>query len=271
MTKPTQCPKCSAELPRKGRFCLECGLDLYDEGIHRPPSPWLPLLVVALVVGGVVALVATRARTPKAPPEERLVRAATADLLRLVHDGEYAEIVQRFCEPDAAHFEHTASQLSEIVRGRGAPGLNIFVATCRNNPEEANKFVRRYGAEHPDYVMAVLAALTSDDGPVRTLLGKPAFGKDGASLFLAWFLKLAFAGLDTSLAEITDVGWCDGPDGKPLLAVTVRYVGPSESLAGMPDPRDIPWRRLGEGKWALAFGDDTLLDEVLALLQRVKL
>ena len=65
------------------------------------------------------------------------MRAATSDVLRLVHDGEYGEIVQRFCEPDTEHFERTASQLSEIVRGRGAPGLNIFVATCRNNPEEA--------------------------------------------------------------------------------------------------------------------------------------
>ncbi len=50
MTRQTHCPKCNAELPRKGQFCLDCGLDLYDEGIHHAPSPWFPIIVVALVI-----------------------------------------------------------------------------------------------------------------------------------------------------------------------------------------------------------------------------
>ena len=271
MTKPTECPKCQAELPRKGRFCLECGLDLYDEGIHRPPSPWVPLLVVALVVGGVVAVLATRSGAPKLPPEERQVRELTTDLLRLVHDGKHAEIVTRFCEPDTEQFARTTLALREIVRGRGAPGLNVFRATCMNNMEEAKKFVQRYAPEHPEFVVAVLVAVTFQDGALRTSMGGTAFGAQRVELFVAWYLDQTFAGLDASLAEIAGVEWRDGPDGKPLLTATVQYVETPQPLAGLPDPRVLPWRRLGEGKWALAYATDTLLDEVLAFLQRVKL
>jgi hypothetical protein len=270
VTKHTQCPKCGAELPRKGQFCLECGLDLYAEGIHRPPGPWVPLLLLVLAAGGVVAFLATRPRE-QMPPEERLVRDHTAELLRLAHEGNYTEMVQRFFEPDRPRYERTGELLRNAVRGDGAPGLNVFRATCMDNLEEAAKFVRRHKAEHPELLVRMLAAITFKEGALRTSLGGTAFGTQRTELFLAWFLELAFGEADTANAQVTDVAWRDGPDGEPLLVATVRYPQPAAPLPGVPDPTVIPWRRLGEGKWVVLFDAEAPLRELLALLRRVKL
>ena len=271
MAKQTHCPKCNAELPRKGRFCLECGLDLYEEGIHHAPSPWLPIVVVVLVLGGIVAFLASRPGEPKRPPEEREVRELTADLLARVASADYRAIVERYCEPDAKHYERNDDLLGEIVRGSGAPGLNVFRATCLDNMGETHKFVDKYRAEHPEYIARLLAAITFEDGALRTSLGGTAFGSQRTQLFLAWFLELAFSDADAEHASIERVEWSDGPDGEPLLAVTLHYPEPVQALPGVPNPAIIAWRRLGEGRWAITLTDETLLQELLDLLRRVKL
>lgn len=271
MSRQTHCPKCNAELPRRGRFCLECGLDLYDEGIHHAPSPWFPILVVVLIAGGVIALVAIRGRKPDRAPEERAVRERTADVLALAAAGDYETIVDRYCKPDEAHYQHTTELLREIVRGSGAPGLNVFRATCMDNLEEASKFVERCEADHPEYTVRLLAAITFEDGALRTSLGGTAFGSQRTDLFLAWFLERVFADADPAEAEIFKTGWETGPGGEALMVVHLRYPEPPETLPGVPSPTVLPWRRLGDDDWALAITDETNLQELLDVLRRAKL
>lgn len=271
MTRQTHCPKCNAELPRKGRFCLECGLDLYDEGIHRAPSPWFPILAVALLAAGLVVFLAIRSRGPQLPPEEREVRKLTATVLRLAAKGDYATVVERYCRPDETRYSRNSDLLREAVRGSGAPGLNVFRATCMNDPEEAGKFVEKYKTTHVDYIVQLLAAITFDDGALRTSLGGTAFGSQRTDTFLAWFLERVFAGADTAHAKVVRAEWTTGPDGEPLLTVTVHYPEAVETLPGVPSPAVIAWRRIGEGTWALTLTDETNLQELLDLLRRAKL
>ena len=271
MSLQAQCPKCNAELPRRGRFCLECGLDLYEEGLHSPPRHWVAVLVIVLLAGGVVALLATRPPSEDVPPEERAVRRLTADLLELAAAGRHAAIVEHFCEPDKPHYEKAGGLLGEIVRGSGAPGLNVFRATCMDDLEEATKFVDRYKAEHPEYIVRLLAAITFEDGALRTKLGGAAFGSQRTDLFLAWFLERVFADAEPGGAEIVKVEWTRGLADEPLLTVTLRYPEPPETLPGVPSPTVISWRRLGEGAWAITLTDETNLQELLDLLRRAKL
>jgi len=65
--KPARCPKCEAELPRRGRFCLECGCDLYAEGVRRPPPPLVPIALIALAVGIVAVLAVLASRRTHSP------------------------------------------------------------------------------------------------------------------------------------------------------------------------------------------------------------
>jgi len=271
VTRQPQCPKCNADLPRKGRFCLECGLDLYDEGIHHPPSPWFPIIVVALILGGIVAFLATRPRQPKLPPEERQVRKLTTDLLALAAEGDYAAIVERYCRPDQRRYDKNSDLLRDVVRGSGAPGLNVFRATCMDNPEEAAKFVDRYEAPHPDYIAELLADITFEDGALRTSLGGTAFGAQRTDRFLAWFLERVFREADAANAQIVEADWATAADGESLMTVTVSYPEPVEAQPAVPSPTVIRWRRIDEGKWAVTLTDETNLQELLDLLRRAKL
>lgn len=270
MTRPTHCPKCDAELPRKGRFCLECGLDLYEEGLHRPPFPWAAILLGLLVVGGLAAAVALWPRGKKLYPEQRAVIDATTNLLALATRGDYSEIAERYCEPDAERFGKTGALLSEIARGSGAPGLNVVRATCKDNFEELQKLVKKYEPAHPAYVSELLAELTFENGAFRTWLGT-AFGSERSRVFLAWYLAMVFGDSDTAGAKVVKAEWGDGPDGKPVMRVTVHYPKLGERPPGLPAPTVLPWRDLGDGEWTLALTDETLLQEVLDLLRRIKL
>jgi len=271
VSRQTHCPKCNAELPAKGRFCLECGLDLYEEGIHKAPSPWFPILVAGLIVAGVVAFLATRPKQKADPPEVRQVREATADLLALAADGKFETIAARYCKPDTPRYERNNDLLGEIVRGGGAPGLNVFRATCLNNREETAKFVDKYKTEHPELIGELLEAITFEDGALRTDLGGTAFGTQRTDLFLAWFLGRVFANAEPAKAAVGKIAWDTSPAGESLLYVNVGYPEPPETLPGVPSPTVIPWRRLGEGKWAITLTDEARLQELLDLLRRVKL
>jgi hypothetical protein len=270
LTKPTRCPKCNAELPAKGQFCLECGLDLYAEGVHHAPFPWLAILIV-LTLAGVGVLVAMWPRAPKAPPENEEVARLTEEVLRLAADGKYREIVQRYCVPDAARLEKAGAALREIVRGQGAPGLNLFRATCMDDLDEAKKFVQRFGAEHPDYAVQLLAAIVFQGGSLRTSLGGTQFGAQRTEEFLAWYLGLAFRDVDAGGAQVLSVRWQDSPGGESLLVASVRYPTLPDPVSGVAEVTSIPWRRLPDAKWALALGEQAHLDEVLALLMKAKL
>jgi hypothetical protein len=270
LTKQTRCPKCNAELPAKGQFCLECGLDLYGEGIRHAPRPW-PAILLTVLFAGAIAYLATRPPTPKLAPENEEVAQLTQGLLRLVAEGKCREAVRRFYVPDVERFDKTGAALREIVRGQGAPGLNLFRATCMDDMEEAKKFVQRFGAEHPAYVVQVLAALVFQDGALRTSLGGTQFGSQRTEDFLAWYLDLAFRDVDTSLAQVLTTRWQDSAGGERLLVASVRYPAPPNPLPGVADVTSIAWRRLADGRWVFAVGDQPRLDEVLALLMKAKL
>ena len=269
--KATSCPKCGAPLPAKGRFCLECGCDLYGEGVRSAPFPWVPVVAIAVTLGALSAFVALSARSRRQPPEKELVTQMTRELLNLAAERRYNEIVRRFVLPNAEEFQQIDDTLREVVRGSGAPGLNLFRASCVDDLDEARKFVQGYGTEHLDYVAGVLAAITFQDGALRTTLGGTFVGLQRGEEFCAWHLGLSFGGVDARAAQVTDVQWRDGPGGERILVATVRYPQPPALIPGIVRPDAIAWRRLGDGGWALTFGSTLCLDEVLALLQRVKI
>jgi len=268
------CPKCQAPQPPRGRFCLECGCDLYEAGVRRPPVRWVAWGIALLAIALVVALVALSKLFPRAgeaPPEERTVRELTIELLQLAAAKDYAGIVRRFAEPNADEFRKAEETLGEIVRGRGAPGLNVFRASCMDDMEEARKLVGRYHTEHPDYLVAALTALTFQDGELRSTLGGAPIGAQRAADFCAWHLGQAFRGVAARAAEVTDVRWREAADGRLLLAATIRYPEATETVPGALAPTTLCWRLVGEGTWALSLGGDLHLDEILAFLIEVKL
>lgn len=271
MAKTTQCPRCNAELPPKGRFCLECGCDLYGEGLRRPPLPWLPGLLVLAAVAGIAAVLLVRSRGPALPPEERLVREMTRELLQLAADGNYGEIVRRFHQPNEPEYAQVGAALREIVRGRGTPGLNLFRATCMDNHDEARKLVDRYHPQDPDYVVAVLTAIAFQDGALRTTLGGTLVGAQRTEEFCAWHLGLAFRGVDARNAQIESVQWQDGSGAERRLAVAIRYPEAPATMPGLIDPTLLSWRWIREGTWALTFPNRLNAEEVLKLLEQIKL
>lgn len=270
--KAAPCPKCDAPLPPKGRFCLECGHDLYQAGVRRQPLPWVKSLV-AFVLAAILLASRARGLSPARdlPPEEREVRDLTRELLQLAAGGNYNELVRRFYQPNAEEFRGIEETLREVLRGRGAPGLNNFRAIAMDNPKEANKLVERYRTAHPEYVVAVLTALTFNGGALRASLAGTPFGPQRAEDFCAWHLGLAFSSVDPKAATITEVRWREGPGGERLLVVSLRYPEPPKLVPGVVDPIALSWQLMPEGTWALAFGGRLNLDEVLRLLLQVKL
>jgi len=273
----TQCPKCNVELPARGRFCLECGCDLYLAGVRRPPLPWVKGLVLLGVVATLLGLVvlgtrgASSRRSREAPPEERAVRDLTRELLHLAASGNYGDIVRRFYRPNTEEFARLDALLQEIVRGKGAPGLSVFRAQCTDDLGEARKLVERQGTEHPDYVVGVLAALTFQDGALRTSLGGSLVGAQRAEDFAAWHLSLAFHSVGAAGAQLGNARWQDVPGRGTLFVVDARYPEPPRLVPGVVDPTTLCWRPTEGGGWALSFGGPLGLDEVLAFLLKLKL
>ena len=274
-----QCPKCNADLPPRGRFCLECGHDLYRAGVRRPPfALWQTALLLAAAAAVIAVCVwASRGRAlnrpRELPPEEGVVHNLTRELLHLAASRSYDELVRRFYRPNAQEFRRLDAALQDLVRGRGAPGLNIFRSNCMDDLKEAKKFVERFGTAHPDYVVSVLVALTfqGEEGALRTTIGGAPLGAQRAEDFAAWHLAMAFRGADARGAEIGDIRWQDGPGGERILAVAVRYPEPPLRVPGTVDPTKFAWRFTEDGTWALTFGGTLGLDEVLAFLLNVKL
>ncbi|NQT87705.1 zinc ribbon domain-containing protein [bacterium] len=277
MSRATDCPKCSASLPRRGRFCLECGLNLYEEGVRRRPVPWLPILAAIVAASLTAVYIVAQSRKPSLPPENEQVRALTSNLMKLLSEKEFREVVRLYCEPDKEQYDEVHRLLGNIVRGEsGSHGLNIFRTRCmaaneENRFKEAERFAREFGAKNVEYVVAVLAALTFPKGDLRGELGGTLTGTDRTDAFLTWYLGVVFHKMDLTDAEVTEVGWEKGPQGDMLMVATMSYIEPVQLVPTLPDPTDIPWRRLGEGKWALTLTNQHLLAEVLAVLSRAKI
>jgi hypothetical protein len=278
MPRAAQCPKCHAALPRKGRFCPECGLDLYAQGVRTAPSPWIVILVGTSIAAAVAACLVTWPTGPREAPEVREVQAVTRKFLRLAAEKRYDEIVWRFYEPDAKHFEETSDKLSDIVGEKGAVGLRKFRSLCGDDRKEANLLMSNCGTpgqqDLRQYLLGLLGALKFQNGELRSVAEGTVHGKERTAAFLAWYVRLSFEGADMGDAEIAErVGWEDAPDGdEKLFYVKLRYAQPPEVIPGLPDPAVLPWRRLDSGRWVLAFGEsDFHFGELLDFLQRLKL
>jgi len=262
--KPSRCPKCDSELPRKGRFCLDCGLDLYTEGIRRAPIPWLQILILLIVgVVAVVLLVAPPWQS-KTPFEIEEARNATKDFVALVAGGDYEAIVQRYYKPDAARFKETEQQLWEIVRGQGARGRKIFDSQEFRDLEAAIAYVRKNETANVGYVARLLSDMCARSelwmSPQRT------------EVFFAWYLEQAFGGIEATPEQIG----VDGPHWREgFLTVKLTFPEAPEPPRGVEDPTVLRWRLVGgwggcrKGHCVLVFGQRNHLDEVLDLLKRL--
>lgn len=282
MPRAAQCPKCNAALPRKGQFCLECGFDLYAEGVRKPPSPWILILVGLGVVTAVVAYLVARSAGPRLDPDAREVQAVTREFLRLAADKKHDEIVRLFFEPDATHFKETGDELRGIVGEKGAVGLLKFHSLCCGNREEANNLkeanIRMSNCGTPEqqdirqYLLGLLGALEFKKGQLRGIADGTVYGKKRTTAFLAWYVGFSFEGADMEKAEIAElVGWREPPGGgEKLYYVNLRYPRPPEVIPGLPDPAVLHWRRLDSGRWVLAFDEyDFHFRELLDFLQRL--
>ena len=264
--KETQCPKCNARLPKRGRFCLDCGLDLYGEGLRRPPIPWFRIIAVPAVAAGVLAVLIIGPCQREKAPEVEAVVASTRELLRLLGEKDYRGVVARFSKGNRAHFADAEATLHAIARGEGAPGLNIARSHGFRSIEEVLAYVQKHGASHPEYVAALLYTILSHPDP------NPWLGPGRTETFFAWYLEQTFGEADAGHAEPAP--------GDPLrdgrrFTVEVVYPEPFGVLKGVADPTKIPWRL--EGGWGgcrrpsavLEFGTDDHLDTLLELLKRL--
>ncbi|MFP4055532.1 MAG: hypothetical protein ACLF0G_01550 [Candidatus Brocadiia bacterium] len=264
MPKPTQCPKCSAELPRKGRFCLECGLDLYEEGLRRRPLPWVPILVAAALAGAAVAYLATRSEREDEPPEFAAVRERTREVLRLAGEGDYTTIAARHMEPHADRFEAIREALLAIYRDQ-----QVKLKMVRTRRDELDKLVSDYRAEHPEYIARLFRDLTDSQGMLFDIFAGKLDSTQSARKFLAWYLALAFDGVDASQGTIADLRWTRGPEGRSALVAQLRYPQAPRPLDGVADPTLLPWRLI-DGEWVLVLGARQLhLDEAQRILRDI--
>lgn len=276
MSKTTICPQCHAQLPRRGRFCLECGCDLYEQGLRRPPIHILPIALLVAAGLALVAYLILHRPAAELDPDKEEIHDRTRTLLRLAAEGKYRDIVSRFYQPDAARYTKTSELLRDMVRDSGEVGLRHFSGASGDDEKEAIKFVKKYGAKHPEYAAGLLAALMFQDGALRTKFGAK-FGAERTLAFVAWYLSLVFGPVDSARAEFADrARWEKGPDGADLLVVTLQFPEDRdlpEPVPGVATPVRLAWRRLDDGRWALTLGcleNHFHLEEILALLQRVK-
>jgi hypothetical protein len=279
MSKSSLCPQCQAQLPRRGRFCLECGCDLYEQGVRRRPMHVVPLAVLVLAVAALVYYGATRGPGKQKSEEYvTVVEQLTPELLELAAEGEredYGRIVARFYRPDEARYQRTHELLRDIVRDY-AVELRHFRGACGNDPDKALAFVGKYEGRYPQYFAGLLSALMFEEGVLHTELGVKV-GEERTRDFVAWYLWLAFRPVEPGRAEILNAGW--EPFGEEdYYVVDLRFPQSGDlvlptPIAGVADPRRLVWHRLGDGSWALRLGcleDHFRLEEVVKFLQRIK-
>ncbi len=266
--KATECPKCKTALPRRGQFCLDCGLDLYAEGLRRQPIPWLGIIAIPAAVAGVLAvLVIGPCKSGETAPEIETVVEQTKDFLRLLADKEYAQAVGRYFRANGARFEDAEGKLREAVRGAGAQGLKNAQSQGFRGLDETAVYVRKHTTRNPEYLAKLLHAIVSQPEP------NPWLSARRTELFFEWYLEQAFGGVDLAKAQLStqDARWEEG-----VLTVTVRFPEPVTPAPGMADPTVLRWRLAGSGwggcskqRAVLDFGADDHLGDFLDLLKRL--
>ena len=265
--KATECPKCKAALPRRGQFCLDCGLDLYAEGLRHQPIPWFRIIAAPVVVAGVLAVLIIGPCKSETAPELDTVVEQTKDFLRLLAEKNYAEAAERYLKANRAHFEDAEEKLRNAARGAGAQGLKNAQSQGFRNGDEVLAYVRKHGARNPEYLAKLLYAMVSQPDP------NPWLSSQRTGLFFAWYLEQAFGDLDVAKAQLASGGarWEEGK-----LTVTLSFPDPVTPAPGMADPTVLHWR-LVSGGWGgcgrqravLDFGTDDHLADFLDLLKRL--
>lgn len=248
--KADQCPKCKAALPRRGQFCLDCGLDLYAEGLRHRPVPWFHIIAVPIVAAGVLAALIIGPCKGEGAPEVAAVLAQTRELLRLLADGDHAQVVQRYYRANAERFGAAEERLRQIARGEGAPGLKKAQAHGFRNLDEVLAYVRKHGTRNPECIARLLHAIVSHGEP------NPWLSPRRVDRFFEWFLEQQFAGLDVSRADVSaaTAGWDEG-----VLVVNVRYPQTPKPLGGLPDPSAFRWRLI-TSSWGGCTRHSVMLD-----------
>jgi len=261
------CPKCNAELPPKGQFCLDCGLDLYAEGVHHKPVPWGRIIGIPLVVAAAAAVLIIGPCKAKAPPEATEVTRRTQNLLDLLAKEDYAAAVRRFLKPNAKQYAQAEERLRDIARGTGAPGLNIARSQGFRDLDDARAYVRKHGTPHVEYTARLLFDMLSQPDP------NPWLGPGRTEAFFTWYLEQAFGELDVAEAKLPDhqPQWEEGQ-----LVVQIGYPEWVPPCRGVADPGELRWRLAGSSfggcgrqQVLLDFGREDHLDEVIDLLKRL--
>ncbi|MBM4033105.1 MAG: zinc ribbon domain-containing protein [Planctomycetes bacterium] len=262
-----QCPKCKAELPRRGRFCVDCGLDLYAEGLRHRPIPWFPIIALPVVVAGVLAVLIIGPCKGETAPEVDAVVGQSREFLRLLADKDYARVVDRFLKANSARYAEVEEKLRQCMRGAGAQGLKNAQSHGFRNLDEVFVYVKKHSSRSPEYVAHLLHAIVSHAEP------NPWLSPRRAEVFYEWYLAQAFGGADLGKAQLaaTDARWEEG-----MMTVKVRFPEPPKVLPGVADPSVLRWR-LVSGGWGgcerqravLDFAPDDRLNDLLDLLKRL--
>ncbi|HUT34643.1 MAG TPA: zinc ribbon domain-containing protein [Planctomycetota bacterium] len=265
--KATQCPKCKAALPRRGQFCLDCGLDLYAEGLRHPPIPWFRIIALPVVAAGALAVLIIGPCKSETAPEIATVVEQTKDFLGLLAQKDYGRVVERYFAANTQRYADAEEKLRRIARGEGAQGLKNAQSQGLRNLDETLAYVRKHSARNPEYIAELLYTIVSHPDP------NPWMSSERTERFFEWYLERAFGSCDAARAQVAAEGarWEGG-----MLTVTVRYPEPVPPAPGMPDPTVLHWR-LVSGSWAgcsrqrvvLDFGTDDHLGDLLDLVKRL--
>ncbi len=228
-----QCPKCKAALPRRGQFCVECGFDLYADGVRRRPVPWLSIIAIPVVVAGVLAVLIIGPCKSESVPEVEVVIEQTKDLLRLLGEKHYGEVVDRFLKANGERFSEAEEKLRQIARGDGAQGIKNAQSHGFRNQDEAFAYVRKHVTRHPEYVAKLLYTIVSHPEP------NPWLSPRRADRFFEWYVEQEFGRAEVAKAQLGTGGarWEEG-----ALTVSVRYPEPPKVLPGVADPGVLRWR-----------------------------
>jgi hypothetical protein len=265
--KAMECPKCKAALPRRGQFCLDCGFDLYAEGLRHQPFPWFRTIAVPAIIAGALAVVIIGPCKSETAPEIDAVVGQSKEFLRLLAEKDYAQVVESYLKVDSGRFGEAEERLRDAIRGAGAQGLKNAQSHSFRNLEETTVYVRKHTTRHPEYLAKLLYAIVSHADP------NPWLASQRTERFLAWYLEQAFGDLDMAKAQVASGGahWEEGK-----LTVALRFPEPVTPAPGMADPTVLRWR-LVSGGWVgcsrqravLDFGTDDHLADFLDLLKRL--
>lgn len=223
-----RCPNCARRLPEKGRFCLECGQDLYEVGFRHPPSrmPYI-VLAVGVVLVGYVSYRVWRSSQPQLTPWQREVLEATRNFLELIRTGKYRRAVDKYFSESSAPEKY--AKYREFLRSIDEhSGFLQVVSSSYERIRDIATTVSKY----PEYCATFVKSIADVKGRLRQKVGR-------TDRFLAWWLEESFSGVDLSSYRIT-VEVDEGEEGERAIA-KIRYAGTPKVDPAFDDPRSIEW------------------------------